>query len=46
MARRLFVDRIDHVEGGFREMSGGGFGVGPDGKEFRAQIAGTGFCRG
>ena len=41
VARRLFIHRIDHVEGGFGEMPAGCFGVGPDRKEFRAQVAGA-----
>ena len=45
MACRLLVNRIDHVERGLGEMSAGSFRIGPDGKEFRAQVAGAGFVQ-
>ena len=45
MAGRLFIYRIDHVEGGLGEVPTSGFGIGPDGKKLRAQIAGTGLVQ-
>ncbi len=43
MTRGLFVNRIDQIEGVLGEVTLIGFGIDPDGKKLRAQIAGTGF---
>jgi hypothetical protein len=43
MTRGLFINGIDKIEGVLGEVTLIGFGIDPDGKKLRAQVAGAGF---